>query len=104
PALFHAAAAIARTKRVVSAVGNSVIWNLRPASSAVQRLPDALVGGHRISIQAVALHIDYPHIHLVASRHHGELAAINQATNRVRTRRTVRGRKTCTRLRGQRCE
>ena len=93
PSLLHPAAAV-RAKRIVPAIRNAIIRNLRPtrpaiSSSPIQRLPDALVECLRIPI-LIRLHIDHPHIHFIASRHHRKLAAINQARRRIRTRRTIR--------------
>src|SRR5271166_2123331 len=99
-ALLYSAATIAGTECVVSTICNAVIRNLCPSCSAGFRLPDALVTRFRIS-GFVGLHIDDPHIHLVASWHHGKLSAINQTATRIRTGGAIRGGQTGGGLRTQ---
>src|SRR5450759_1250729 len=97
--LLHPAAAV-WSESAVTTVRDAVIRNRCPTRSARRRPPDALVDWRRVSI-VVGLYIDDPHIHLVAPWHHRELAAIDQATGCVRTRRAQPGCKTRARLRCQ---
>ena len=100
PTLLHSAAA-GGPEKAVSTVGDAVVRNLRPTCSSCRRLPDPLVGRHRVST-VIGLHIYDPRVYFVAPRHYRELAAIDQASRSVRSSRTQRRRKARRRLRSQR--